>query len=409
MQYKYNIDDIVNNFIIKDRYYVSKNREKRYKIECIKCHNISDKIEKQIVKRGCSYCNGHRFIKGYNDIATVRPDLIKYFRNPIDAENISLGSCKQCELKCPNCGYEFTVERIRTIANHTWKCPHCGNRGSFNERLMKSILNYYNIDFMPEKIFEWAKQYRYDFYIPQYNCIIELHGLQHYTNIHSAIFNVDVAKQQQIDQNKEQLAKLHGYSYIIIDCKKSNYNYFLNSIKQSNFCQITNISYDDILSHFNEIICCSNYTDIENCVNLYQQGYSTKEIVVMLNISLPTISKYLKIADKLNMIQFNDISIEKFRKERAAKQIHKTYTKNIICLETLKQYDTYTDVANDLQCARISVSKCCNHKQHFIISKKDNKEYHVMLYEEYIKLSQQEIQDIINFKQKRSNQFSKNI
>lgn len=404
-KYKYNIGDIVNNFIIKERYYLKDKHEKRYQIECVKCHNISDKVEKQIIKRGCSYCNGHRLIKGYNDVATVRPDLIPYFYNPVEAHNVSLGTTKKIKLKCPCCGYIFYCDRLRVIANKLWNCPQCGNRGSFNERCLKSILSYYNIDFVPEKVFTWATQYRYDFYIPNYNCIVELHGLQHYQEISNQYFGISIREQQIIDNNKQQLAIEHNYNYIIIDCKKSTYNYFLTSLKNSNLCKLCNLDYEDVVLHFNDILYHCNSIDIDNCASLYQQGYSAKQIVTMLHISLPIVSKYLKIAHILGDVQYDKTSIEYKRKTQASKAIHQIHTKDIICLETLKHYDTYTDVSNDLLCSRISVSKCCNHKQHFIVSKKDNKQYHVMLYEEYQNLSQQDIQNIINFQQQRKNQY----
>lgn len=58
-------------------------------------------------------------------------------------------------------------------------CPKC--RSSKGETRIINILNKYKINYIKEYIIPGAKQrYRYDFYLFDYNILLEFHGGQHY-------------------------------------------------------------------------------------------------------------------------------------------------------------------------------------------------------------------------------------
>lgn len=67
-----------------------------------------------------------------------------------------------------------------------------------------------------EYSFSWQsnKKRRYDFYLPNYNLIIEYNGEQHY--VENKYFKVPLKEQQRIDAEKEKEAVAHGYNYLII-------------------------------------------------------------------------------------------------------------------------------------------------------------------------------------------------
>ena len=58
------------------------------------------------------------------------------------------------------------------------------------------------------------KKRRYDFYLPDYNLIIEYNGEQHY--LENKYFKTSLEEQQKIDAEKEKEAVTHGYDYLII-------------------------------------------------------------------------------------------------------------------------------------------------------------------------------------------------
>ena len=45
---------------------------------------------------------------------------------------------------------------------------------------MYALLNELHKDFLTEKSFSWSNSCRYDFFIPKFNIIIEMNGIQHY-------------------------------------------------------------------------------------------------------------------------------------------------------------------------------------------------------------------------------------
>ena len=57
-------------------------------------------------------------------------------------------------------------------------CPKC-NVSRLENKTMR-ILEHYNIEYEYQKKFKWAKRYRYDFYLPTLNVVIECQGEQHF-------------------------------------------------------------------------------------------------------------------------------------------------------------------------------------------------------------------------------------
>lgn len=101
---------------------------------------------------------------------------------------------------------------------------------------MLSQLQIKNIYQLTKTHFEWVGNYRYDFYLPDYNCIVETHGEQHYLDNNLFDYSPDV------DKHKKQLALNNNIKYYIeIDRRKSTIEYISNSIIDSELAKIINI------------------------------------------------------------------------------------------------------------------------------------------------------------------------
>ena len=79
---------------------------------------------------GCPFCSGHRVWKGYNDLATINPELAtewNYEKNPnLTPDQIAASSNKKVWWKCRN-GHEW----LTTAAHRNTKgvgCPFCSGR-----------------------------------------------------------------------------------------------------------------------------------------------------------------------------------------------------------------------------------------------------------------------------------------
>lgn len=69
-------------------------------------------VSHRVNGRGCPYCNHRVVIAGKNDLATLRPELLKdwdYEKNTIDPTTVSIGSGKKAYWKCSACGHEWSA------------------------------------------------------------------------------------------------------------------------------------------------------------------------------------------------------------------------------------------------------------------------------------------------------------
>ena len=86
---------------------------------------------------------------------------------------------------------------------------------------------YVNISYANRTDYE-----KLDIYLPDYNCIIETNGMQHYNHNNNKIFNSDKIKQN--DEEKKRIAIKNGITnYYVIDCRYSEIEYIKNSIQKN--------------------------------------------------------------------------------------------------------------------------------------------------------------------------------
>ena len=87
---------------------------------------------------------------GVNDIATTNPDLIKYFKNKIEATKYTAGSDKVVDIICPECGYENRI-RIGNLSRFGFSCNGCYEN---KYGRMRVPYRYWNKDTMSEYLIE---------------------------------------------------------------------------------------------------------------------------------------------------------------------------------------------------------------------------------------------------------------
>lgn len=89
---------------------------------------------------------------------------------------------KLWECKC-SCGNTVYVGTGHLMSGHTQSCGCLNSKG---ELLINEILNYLNISYVSQKVFNGCinpkskRNLRFDFYLPDYNTCIEYDGVQHY-------------------------------------------------------------------------------------------------------------------------------------------------------------------------------------------------------------------------------------
>jgi len=106
-----------------------------------KCTNCGGEYDMKVIEKvrtpGCPYCSGHRVLKGYNDLATLFPDLINdwnYEKNyPLEPDEVTKGSSKKVWWKCHVCEYEW-MDKVYDRSMAKRMCPRCRKKYSNKRR-----------------------------------------------------------------------------------------------------------------------------------------------------------------------------------------------------------------------------------------------------------------------------------
>ena len=115
----------------------------------------------------------------------------------------------KCQCDCGNISY-VSVDNLR--GNHPVRSCGCIGK-SIGEKNIEKILTDNNIDFIKEYKVEELKKKRYDFYLPNYNRLIEFDGRQHYMDVS----NWDpFLIQQKRDKEKNEYALSHNIPLVRI-------------------------------------------------------------------------------------------------------------------------------------------------------------------------------------------------
>lgn len=122
--------------------------------------------------------------------------------------NDKAGWLCQCD-----CGNQTTVITNVLLSGRTKSCG-CINY-SIGEKNIAELLEQNNIAFIREYKFQDLSNYRYDFYLPEYNRLIEFDGKQHYMS--SGTWDKDTLEQRQNrDEEKNQYALNHNIDLVRI-------------------------------------------------------------------------------------------------------------------------------------------------------------------------------------------------
>lgn len=160
-------------------------------------------------ERICPYCEGR-----------AMPDTLEIANRCKEKGYTLLTEYKTLQdkvlIRHDKCGFIWGIKPYRFYKELDGDCPNCNRHISKGERRIMEYLEKNHIPYKREHSFEWQthKAYRYDYYISDYNLIIEFHGIQHYeeTNfLHSSL-----ETNQKHDKIKMEEALLNGYNYLVI-------------------------------------------------------------------------------------------------------------------------------------------------------------------------------------------------
>lgn len=227
----------------------------------------------------------------------TNPQQASMLLNPEDGYKYSQCSAVKVPWKCPNCGH-IKIQAISTVNNRGLSCPICSDGISVPNRLMAALLDELNEEYDPEHILE-GKKYRYDFYIPRLNMIIEMHGRQHYDQFNWG--NQTLDSRQQNDKAKRRYAIDQGINiYIEINCKSQYYITMKRHIEESDlafYFDLNNINWSNVFKK-------AMTSKIIQAVELYHSDISSVQIANILKVSRSTSNRWLIQADKIGLCNY---------------------------------------------------------------------------------------------------------
>ena len=207
------------------------------------------------------------------------------------------GTTRGYKLKCLCCGYNY-----QTREDIISSCPVCGIRSSWTERFIFSIFIQAKIEFEVQKEFQWLQNRWYDVYLPKYNAIVEINGIQHYEPIKNPNREQKTAEQQYIeciesDKLKRNTAIKNGLAYYVIDARDQN-NLYNIAKSVLTFIDFSNISAFE----------CGKFATnnvVKKYCNLWNKGYSIDEISQKLNCSIGTVQRRLREGTQYNLCNYS--------------------------------------------------------------------------------------------------------
>lgn len=309
------IDNNRNIIIIDKKYMITDNKQKckYYKYRCNICgFNCGEHYKRGSYKdecwtlessiksgTGCCVCcpTPRIAVLGINTIWDTDRWMVDLGVTEEDAKTHTSSSGDEIRITCPKCGTakDNPIMIYSIYAKHSIGCE-CSDKTSYPEKVMFSVLVQLGVDFttqLNKTTFHWCDIYKYDFYIPSLNTIIETHGLQHYKDS-SGVFVKTLKETQVNDKNKQELAitnEIKEENYIVIDCRKSELEFIKQNILQSNMSKIFDLSKID----WNEIQKYALKNKVKEACDLWnEETYTVKEISIIMKLDRNTITKYLK-------------------------------------------------------------------------------------------------------------------
>lgn len=309
---------------------------------------------------GCAACAG-QIATPETCIAATHPHLVQYFVNQEDAYKYKKYSNQHSDLRCPLCGTIKEHVDIPGFVERGFNCPSCGTKTSFPERFMYNLLESLNVNFKFHYVFDWSKHIynntkgsngnkEYDFWLLDYNLIIETHGDQHYSAKRGKFKNKTLKEEQENDLLKYNLAIANDKRYVIIDCRKAEYEYIKNNILQSelsNIFDLTNVDWLDVLSKSH----CDSY--VKRAADLWNSGLYVSQISEQLHRVDHTTRKYLRTAVKLNWCNYNS----KENLERMNTRHGINFEKPVYCFELNKEFPSISIAKRETGAKHIG--SCC--------------------------------------------------
>lgn len=261
--YKHNLGYIINGCKVIGKRLNPRSKEREYKMLCLNTNLTFYRRESRIdVGAPSPYISGKYVYEGnwlYNE-----KNVLPFLKDVNDAKKYTKFSRREINCVCPNCKTEKTTP-VNNLVQQGFFCHVCSTNISYPEKLMIALLNENSVVFEYQKIFQDLKPKRFDFYLPEYNLVIETHGKQHYKEN-----EIWYRKSKESDVVKMSYCKKKNIKYVEVDCSLSDYNFIMNNINKTELKHVLKL-YDkeNIIKRIKEL---EQIKDVDEIIKLYKNG-----------------------------------------------------------------------------------------------------------------------------------------
>ena len=322
-------------------------------------HEWISSITNRTRGNGCPICGGKRILIGFNDMWTTNPELAKLLLDSEDGYRFIQMSNKKVNWKCRTCNEIVLNKTISEVSMKGLSCSSCSDGVSYPEKFLYNTLKQLGITPKPQMMFSWSKNKRYDFYIPQHNMIIEVHGEQHYEDRVADFFGGRSLEDEKVnDDLKQKLANENDIlnNYIVINASTSTKEYMKKSLSNSklvDFFSFEGIDWDVV--HKDSI-----KSTIKTAYSMWnKETYSIEDISREVGVSVATIKRYLREGTKSNLCKFPRISKAQAVRDSVRRRVVQLDSKNTF----IKEWDAVVDASRGIGISASTISACLNGRQ----------------------------------------------
>ena len=342
----------------------------------IECEYDRNKRILKIVKYESRNGEGYLYFEGYgkgilashlikcslgrvlNVIWYKAPWMIDLGVSEKDSKTHTYNSSKKIFVKCPHCGRIKESVPNNIYIKHSIQCP-CGDGISYPEKFMESVLIQLNIKYERQYKTDWSQTRIYDFYLTDYDTIIETHGKQHYEE---SSRGRSLKEEQENDKLKEELALKNGIkNYIIIDCRESELEHIKNNILYSELNKLSD------LRNINWVQC-EEYAlknKVKEVCDYKKENpeISTADLAKKFGMNRSTVTKYLKSGAKLGWCGYNTKEEMRRGSKLGAKLNSKLISQFTLDGEFIKTYPSAGEAERQIGIDRNNINNCCRGKR----------------------------------------------
>ena len=183
-------------------------------IKCLKCGATQRRSVKALIQDdSCLCCNKkNRIRKTHEQFVKELNNLYGEEYTPIEKY---IDSMTPILVRHTNCGKIYKTKPHNLLTNKGGHCPVCGVI-SKGEKAIATYLEQHGIVYRTQMRLDEIKRAPYDFYLPDYNLLIEYQGIQHFQPIHRFGGEKSFMRQQEIDKLKKDKALELNYNFLAI-------------------------------------------------------------------------------------------------------------------------------------------------------------------------------------------------